>query len=79
MWKLILVALCVGACSVDDNRPDHFAGSKSTGNTLEQFPMNEANCKNDARMIAAASRYFNYRQAFLDCMAGKGWVYKGKG
>ena len=69
---ILLAALSLAACNVPKQEPD-FMVRKSKGQTIEQATADQANCRNQARIIAGVNSTAWYSQAYTDCMVGKGY------
>ncbi|MFC5653222.1 Gmad2 immunoglobulin-like domain-containing protein [Paenibacillus solisilvae] len=90
---LILLALCLGACSQNDTTPSQPAGSTGTpsnqdqtpgsssnepGNEPGDQPVNEGDTGGDTPKIVASNDTFQIYQPAPDSIVGQSFVVKGK-
>jgi hypothetical protein len=68
----VVLVLAVAACSTEPAEPK-FIGHASKGATIERMKLDGAECRNQASSAAGTGRYVVYREAYTDCMIGKGY------
>jgi hypothetical protein len=65
------MAFALAACAAQPAEPS-FIGHASKGATIEKMRADGAQCRSQARSVAA-DQSDAYREAYTDCMLGKGY------
>lgn len=72
MIRLILLAALVGVAGCAPAGPEWII-RLSKGQSAAGFDADAAQCRNQARMVAGVNQYAWFKDAYNDCMLGRGY------
>lgn len=75
---LLLLAASVIAAGCDKTGPERWKSMAGQPRGEQQLQMDAAACRNQARLIIAASAAATFGEAYGDCMMARGWQFMGR-
>ncbi len=76
--SLFILAASIFASGCDKTGPERWKSMTGERRPQAQLEMDAAACRNQARLIIAASAAATFGEAYGDCMTARGWQFMGR-